>query len=85
MIFYCTVFSQEVWWLCFCRLAAKSDGVARLVWEFQRNITGMVSCLKKKKKIKQLINKIIVFPIATMPETSNTARVGKKTKQSNYL
>lgn len=44
MIFYCTVFSRGVWKLCSHNVAAKSDGVARLVWEFQRNITGMVSC-----------------------------------------
>lgn len=35
-----------VWKLCPCNAVAKSDGVGRLVWEFQRNITGMVSCWK---------------------------------------
>lgn len=44
MIFYCTVFSWRVWKLCSPSSAAKSDGVERLVWEFQMNITGMVSC-----------------------------------------
>lgn len=44
MIFYFTVCSKGVQKLCSCNVAAKSDGVERLVWEFQRNITGMVSC-----------------------------------------
>lgn len=44
MLFYCTVFSSAVWKLCSRSSAAKSDGEERLVWDFQKSITGMLSC-----------------------------------------
>lgn len=48
MIFFnCTVFSWGMWKLCSHNSVANSDGVERLLWDFQMNITGKVSYKKK--------------------------------------
>lgn len=68
--FNCTVFSWGMWKLCSHNSVANSDGVERLLWDFQMNITAEVSCKKKQKT--NLINRISVCSLATVPETSNT-------------